>query len=267
MSFDGDDMPKKYYWLKFQKDFFSSLRIKRLRRLAGGDTFTIIYLKLQLLAMTSDGYLEFKGVGESFEDEMALDIDEDIDNVKITINYLLSCDLMKKVDEKYFLPYVAENTGSETASAERVRNFRERQKVLTQPKENGNALHCNTDVTEMKHFGNVEKEKEKEKEKDIYIDDFFEKSWKQYPKKQGKGQISKTKKKKLYNEVGLEQMLRCIERYKETIQGKDFQYVMHGSTFFNSGYVDYLDENYQSVDEPKQVDNGYEEIGGRKWQV
>ena len=27
-------------------------------------------------------------------------------------------------------------------------------------------------------------------------------------------------------------------------------YYKHGSTFFNSGYVDYLDENYESIDIP-----------------
>ena len=36
---------KKYYWMKFQREFFKSLRIKKLRRLAGGDTYTIIFLR------------------------------------------------------------------------------------------------------------------------------------------------------------------------------------------------------------------------------
>ena len=36
---------KKYYWLKLKDDFFNSREIKKLRRIAGGDTYTIIYLK------------------------------------------------------------------------------------------------------------------------------------------------------------------------------------------------------------------------------
>jgi hypothetical protein len=36
---------KRYYWLKLQDGFFDSKRIKKLRKLAGGDTYTIIYLK------------------------------------------------------------------------------------------------------------------------------------------------------------------------------------------------------------------------------
>lgn len=80
------------------------------------------------------------------------------------------------------------------------------------------------------------------------IDKFFESAWQAYPKKRGKGQVSDAKKKKLYETVGLEQMIRCIERYKDDNRGTGEQYIMYGSTFFNSGYVDYLDENYGNSD-------------------
>lgn len=80
--------------------------------------------------------------------------------------------------------------------------------------------------------------------------DFFEKCWALYPNKKGKGSISKTKIKKLYDTVGEEQFIRCIERYKKETTGTDKQYIKHGSTFFNSGYVDYLDANYKQ-DKPK----------------
>lgn len=77
------------------------------------------------------------------------------------------------------------------------------------------------------------------------IENFFNSIWKAYPKKKGKGDISDARKKKLYENVGLEQMLRCIERYKEYTSGEDEKYIMYGGTFFNSGYIDYLDDNYE----------------------
>lgn len=139
---------KRYYWLKLYDDFFGSLRIKKLRKMAGGDTYVIIYLKMQLKAMKSDGVLTFKGVEADFVDELALDLDEEPDNVRVTLAYLISCGLAETADNiNLFLPYAVENTGSETASAQRVRQFRERQ-----------ALQCNTDVTQMKQLGNGEKE-------------------------------------------------------------------------------------------------------------
>ncbi len=57
---------KKFYWLKLHKDFFKSKEMKKLRRVAGGDTYTIIYLKLQLLSLENDGHLYFDGIDDSF---------------------------------------------------------------------------------------------------------------------------------------------------------------------------------------------------------
>ena len=39
-------MAKRYYWLKLKNDFFRGKHIKMLRKIAGGDTYTIIYLKM-----------------------------------------------------------------------------------------------------------------------------------------------------------------------------------------------------------------------------
>ena len=79
------------------------------------------------------------------------------------------------------------------------------------------------------------------------VNDFFEEVWNLYPKKRGKGQVSATQKRKLHK-LGLETLSKCIERYKQEMQGKDIQFMQNGSTFFNSGYVDYLDENYAEAE-------------------
>lgn len=73
----------------------------------------------------------------------------------------------------------------------------------------------------------------------------FEKIWKLYPNKKGKGRVSTTQKKKLHK-VGYDTLKKCIERYKSELEkDKDWRKPQNGSTFFNSGYVDYLDENYE----------------------
>lgn len=90
------------------------------------------------------------------------------------------------------------------------------------------------------------------------LEDFFEKIWKLYPIKKGKGQISKTKKQVL-RRIGLEELQRCIERFKEDMADRDKKYLMHGSTFFNSGYVDYLDKNYLAQEGRKEVEPALEE--------
>ena len=53
---------KRYYWLKLKEDFFNSKEIKKLRKLAGGDTFTIIYLKMLLISINNDCIISYDGV-------------------------------------------------------------------------------------------------------------------------------------------------------------------------------------------------------------
>lgn len=139
---------KRYYWLKLYDDFFGSLRIKKLRKMAGGDTFVIIYLKMQLKAMKTDGVLTFRGLEQDIVDELAIDLDEEPDNVRITVAYLLSCGLAETSDSlNLFLPFAVANVGSETAAAERMRKMRERNNVTPELRSS---------------YGEIEKEKDTE---------------------------------------------------------------------------------------------------------
>lgn len=177
---------KRYYWLKLMDDFFDSKRIKKLRKMAGGDTFTIIYLKMQLLSLQKGGYLEYSGLEDEFYKEIALDIDEDEVNVQVTIQYILSCGLLETTDNiEYLLPFVKHNLGSETASTRRSRKSRENAQKMLQC--NSNEADCN----KMQQNCNVEIEKdidtETEKE-NCYKKPFdVEMAWKgtfeKYPKK------------------------------------------------------------------------------------
>ena len=149
---------KKYYWLKLRENFFKSKEIKKLRSIAGGNTYTIIYLELQLLSLENDGKLMFEGIDETFAKELSLVINEKPEDIEVTIGFLQRWGLLIEngIDE-FSLTETIENIGSETPGASRVRRFRDRQKTL----------QGNTSVT----IGNVEIEKELYKEeKDIEID-------------------------------------------------------------------------------------------------
>ena len=147
-------MAKRYYWLKLPDGFFRQKAIKKLRKIAGGDTYTIIYLKMLLVAMKQDGRLYFEGVEATFYDELALDLDEEVENVRVTVMFLIQQDLMQLIDEtEYSLSECSKMTGSESASAERMRRLRDKK-----------ASQCDIEVTEQLRIGDVEKEIEKELE-------------------------------------------------------------------------------------------------------
>ena len=157
-------MAKRYYWLKLKADWFSDKRIKKLRSIAGGDTHTIIYLKMMLLSLKDEGKLYFEGVEDNFASEIALALDEDAENVKLTLAFLQRHGLIEiGDDDEYQLTEVPTNIGSETASAMRVREHRERKKE-------SRLLQCNTSETgcnNLKQICSVEREKEIERDKEL----------------------------------------------------------------------------------------------------
>ena len=77
----------------------------------------------------------------------------------------------------------------------------------------------------------------------------FEKLWHLYPRKRGKGQVSDASKLRIA-ELGEEHMQRCIDRFKSDMkaQGREMDGYMYGSTFFNSGYLDYTDAEFEKID-------------------
>lgn len=55
---------KKYYWLKLHEEFFNQTVMKYIRKLPDGDTITIIYLKLLLKSLKTEGYIYFQGFSQ-----------------------------------------------------------------------------------------------------------------------------------------------------------------------------------------------------------
>lgn len=162
-------MSKKYYWLKLKEDFFRQKEIKKLRKIAGGDTYTIIYLKMQLLSLQNEGVLKYEGVEENIAEQIALEIDEDVDNVQITLSFLMANKLIEEISKTdFFLVKANDCIGKEVDSAARVRAYRERKKQEEKriEEEKNKLLQCNGDVTK----SNTEKEIDIDIEKEIDID-------------------------------------------------------------------------------------------------
>lgn len=156
---------KKYYWLKLKNNFFKQKEIKKLRKIAGGDTYTVIYLKLQLLSLTTDGKLYFDGVEDTFVEELALELDEEVENVRMTLLFLEKHRLIIQVeDDEYILPETQECIGSESSKAELMRRKRARDKMI-----NGN----NVTKELPERYTEIEKEIEieiRDRDKRIEID-------------------------------------------------------------------------------------------------
>ena len=161
---------KRYYWLKLKEGFFKEKAMKKLRKVAGGDTYTIIYLKMLLLSLQNNGRIYFDSIEDDFSEEIALEIDEEPDNVKFTIMFLEKCGLLSyESQDTIYLNSIEEMIGSESASAKRVRRYRSNKTLQC----NDNTLQSNSNVTACNK--NVTLDIDIEKEKDIDIESDIEK--------------------------------------------------------------------------------------------
>lgn len=152
---------KRFYWLKLPNDYFKRLDQRKMLRQPNGETMQRIYLKLLLLAVDKDGFIRFQNVFDDLTEEIAEEIFEDVELVKLTVEYCKKNGLLEMNELDFFLPQVIEMTGSETDSARRMRTYRERQSSQcgTESLQSDELSHC--DVRERE-----EKEKEKREETD-----------------------------------------------------------------------------------------------------
>ncbi len=110
------------------------------------------------------------------------------------------------------------------------------------------AINCNQEIpnvpenTRIREYENTITRASEKKEAEA----LFDYLWDLYPRKKGKGSVTGSQKKKL-KDLGKEHLERCIKRFKQDMaaESRPLDKYPYGSTFFNSGYIDYLDANYQ----------------------
>ena len=95
-------------------------------------------------------------------------------------------------------------------------------------------------------------------------DALFERLWSLYPLKRGKAQVSKANKMHLLD-IGFDEFQRAIDRYKADLDYETWRKPQNGSTFFNSGYIDYLDANYVPCERKKEhKKNSFTDFQGQR---
>lgn len=227
---------KVYYWLKLSDDFFNDKAIKKLRKIAGGDTYTIIYLKMLLLAVKQNNFLYFEGIEESFPKELALDLDEDEEDVSVACAFLEKKGLLKTVsEEEFLLTQCDEMVGSETDAARRKRKQRSRERIEG---DSQNALQG-------------------------YPKD-FEEFWDIYPRKIGKGEAYKKYQARRKDGWSQQELQEAAKAYAEDCKRRktEKEYIKHAKTFLSDStpFVDYIPKMGTDIADSAEADT-YEEWG------
>lgn len=256
---------KRYYYLKLNENFFDEETIQWLEEQENGVLYSNFYLKLCLKSLKFDGTL-IRLVGETLipYDVKGLSKLTGVhqDTVRVATELFKRIGLVKVMETgEIYMAQLDELIGAETDSAIRMRRKRALDSISSLPAPSQCDAVCDGNVTQYK---SIEIEKEIDIEKDIMAENppeyesFFEEVWNLYPNKKGKSSITKSKKKELFK-VG-EDLRTAVENYKEEIRilKTEQQYIKHGSTFFKTGYTDYLPGTYQK---PKSTGKfaGYEQ--------
>ena len=240
-------------WIKILTTMFDDEKIKIIESMPDRDAILVIWIKLlgQAGKSNMNGYLL---LSESipYTDEMLSTIfNRPLNTVRLALETFTRFGMIDFDGSKFHvsnwdkhqniegLDKIREQTNA------RVTRYREKQKVLKENVRNvTETLHeTQSNETELELDKEYKPLSDTHKIEYTKAEQLFEILWMMYPKKEGKGRVSKSKKTEIFK-IGIEEMTRAVERYKKAKRGKEKEYLQMGSTFFNTGYVDYLDKEF-----------------------
>lgn len=253
-------------WIKITTDIFDDEKILLIESLPEADSIIVIWFKLLCLAgkMNNSGVFMMNEQIAYTDKMLATIFRRKETTVQMALKTFQEFGMIEVIDDVITIPNWGKHQNLDQLESKKeymknyMREYREKQKQLS--------CKANSKTNSKANVSQADKDIDKDKEIDIdnintmcdsdeshdtekptkaEIDDFFESLWKLYPVKKGKGQVSKAKRTELYN-IGEAEMHRAVHRYlTELKKDADWRKPQNGSTFFNSGYVDYLDANFE----------------------
>lgn len=278
-------------WIKIVTDIFDDEKILLIESLPDSDAIIVIWFKLLCFA----GKQNNKGVlmmnnRIAYTDEMLATIfRRKKSTVKMALQVFEEFGMIEIVNGVITIPNWEKHQTLDAYEKKKIRDKmysqerRKKQRLIANKSDDpssDSSSDKSSDRSPDVVVSDKEKEKEKEREKEedkkrnnkekdsgasakqitnTEINAFFDSVWELYPVKKGKGQVSDSKRRALYK-IGFEEISRAIDRYLAELQ-KDsaWRKPQNGSTFFNSGYVDYLDDNFVPDKKPEAQANTYQQ--------
>ena len=231
-------------WIKITTGLFSDEKIMLIEQMPEADTLLVIWFKLLCMAgrENNSGVFIMNGTRMPYTDEMLATIfRRPINTVRLALSTFEAFGMIEMDDGT-----ISITNWEKHQNIDGLDKIREQtRKRVQKHRENQKRIECNVTVTDgnATDKNRIDKNRTEKKNSTSEADELFEKLWSMYPLKRGKGQVSFAKKKQLLD-IGYEELERAMNRYKADLEKEEWRKPQNGSTFFNSGYVDYLDENY-----------------------
>lgn len=231
-------------WIKITTGLFSDEKIMLIEQMPEADTLLVIWFKLLCMAgrENNSGVFIMNGTRMPYTDEMLATIfRRPINTVRLALSTFEAFGMIEMDDGIISIPNWEKHQNID--GLDKIRE--QTRKRVQKHRENQKRIECNVTVTDgnATDKNRIDKNRIEKKNSASEADALFEKLWSMYPLKRGKGQVSLSKKKHLLD-IGYEELERAINRYKADLEKEEWRKPQNGSTFFNSGYEDYLDGNY-----------------------
>ena len=227
-------MDGRYYWLKLKRDFFKRHDIRIIEAMPNGKDYILFYLKLLCESVDHDGRLRFSDQIPYNAEMLAVITDTNKDIVTAAVKMFTELGMMELMDDgTFYMTECEKMIGSETSSAQKVREWRERKALQCEDNKITTELHCNRDV-----ITTQDQSKSKNKNKNINnnseIAAEFDEVWNAYPRKERRQDALKAYIKARSEGTDKETILNGIARYKAKIaaQKTDAKYIAQGGTWF-----------------------------------
>jgi predicted phage replisome organizer len=249
----------KVEWIKLSTEMFSNAKINYIRSLPSGNDLVLLWVML----LTKAGKCNANGFILLIEDipytseMLANEFNFDTKLVQMGLGIFQKLKMISLDNDTIYVEGWSKHQNVQSlekikeSQRLRTQRYREKQKQLpnknlekdTEQKEEQNSnVTCDVTPSVTSNVTLYIERENKENKNNKHIEQ-INLLWSLYPHKKGKVKAIK-KLPALIEKYGYEQIKRCIERYAKEKEGKALEFIAHGSTFFNTSFVDYLDENY-----------------------
>lgn len=227
-------------WIKITTDMFEDEKIDFIQSLPEADAMLIIWVRLLAMAgkCNRGGYIYLTESIPYTDDMLAHKFKKPLNIVKLALQTFIRLEMIEATDKGLYVVNWNKHQNVEgldkirLQTKKRVDKFRDKQKQLAECNVTSNATVTGSNETE------EDLDLELDKEKDTITR--IEKLWSLYPNKKGKASAMKSIPK-LLKSIGYEKLEKCIELFVKENKKTDIKFIQHGSTFFNGGYMDYLE--------------------------
>lgn len=249
-------------WVKLQADMFENRKIRQIELLPESDGIILVWVRLICLAgqVNDNGFIYLTAELPYTAEMLAQQFNKPLSTIQLALTTFERFEMIEIIDdvihisnwEKYQNVQSLDRIREQNRAKQQRYRDRKRAKML-EAQGNDEALRDSLrNVTQQ----NKNKNKNKSINTSINTSNVhpptanaqFEQAWTLYPRKKGKGQVTERAKKELCKHT-IEEIERAIGRYLKDLEKEPWRQVQNGSTFFNSGIVDYYDDTY-TEDEP-----------------